>query len=110
MSALDKFLRKTRITDPTVFDTIKPTWTESHIRARLDKLKMEAATTGRVTPIIEFFDNLNVLVWNAFRLNFQREGEVAEANRNLVLEIWERDYNSWYVNWYESLKEGGEFV
>lgn len=113
MSALDKYLRQSHITAPEVAPSIKRGWSDEVIRARLDKLKMEAIHSGRIAPIIDFFDSLNVMVWNAFRVNFARSGETAEINRNRVLEIWEEEYSKWYQEWYQSLlveNKGGDFI
>lgn len=95
---------------------VKPTWADNKIEARLNQLQQEAISTGRVTPIIEFFDNLNIAVYNGFRINLNGEGEFAEANRNRVVEIWNQKYETWYQKWYrELLKEqptvaGGDFI
>ena len=111
MTAIDKFLRKTFLRKPEEVDSSKPTWSDTTIRKRLDALKSDAATTGQIHPIIEFFDSLNVMVYNAARLAVERDIDNAEANRNRVLEIWEKDYQPWYSEWHESLKVArGDFI
>lgn len=111
MTAIDKFLRKTFLRKPEDVDNSEQTWSDATIHKRLERLKKEAIDTGRVHPIIEFFDSLNVMVYNAARLAVEKDMDNAEANRNRVLEIWKVDYQPWYSEWHESLRVArGDFV
>ena len=55
------------------------------ICARLDKLKMEAIHSGRIAPVIDFFDSLNVMVWNAFRVNLPA---LVKLPKSTEIEYW----------------------